>query len=79
MGKWVDGWLHGWMHGWEKGRRKREKEDEGGVVEWNLNSATKSIALTKVFNSKSLSFLVCKVVKTILTMQGYCTSELQLW
>ena len=33
------------------------------MVGWNPNSAGNSLALSKLFNSKSLSFLVYKVVK----------------
>lgn len=42
--------------------RGREWEGEGEMVGWNPDSATKSVALTKLFNTKSLNFLVYKVI-----------------
>lgn len=58
---------------------EKEREEEAGRVGWNPNSATKSVALAKLINSKKLKFLVWKVVKTILTTQGYCTRERRQW
>lgn len=52
------------MGGRKESRKEREKE--GGMVGWNPNSATNSLALSKLFNSKTLNFLICEVVKTML-------------
>lgn len=44
----------------------RAWEGAGEMVGWNPNSAIKSVTSTKLFNTKSLNFLVYKVIKTIL-------------